>query len=648
MTESHTTLAQGCPHHVIPCFTRNVSTDLSSTLHFASHSPHLHLHGSGRSTLCTSPNEELGILADKNPLTGQEADAVSAYTQVEMEDASKYWKFQNRKMSRHLDSDTTTNVPRYVPVWKIQSFLLKGICTVILWQDYSGKGNLRKSCWSTVGRRFPSGNFLFVHREKGLFLSVYVDDRKLAGKKQNIVPMWKVLNKEVDVGEPTSFLDHVHLVCTRRLCKMSKDIVDNCRTMFECRISAGANWNIIMLGSVLNDIVSWQAGRLNNSIMYQSHALMTIISKKNWNPCENCQKYALKLFWNAYTWHVLEDLIFYGQWTNLHDRSKNGPKLVTNGYVVWSPTFIIQVTHKQYGYVANTATQCSLGLCQDSDFTGDHEDSKSTSGGTLCVFWKSLRLFRSVGCVRKQTSVSHSSTESEIISLDAGLKLDGYPRTWFYGIWSSQFLETRIRVIKHEETCVPNQREDRSTPHTNQKRKQSHGMINDFGQWRLFSLKRQFFSPGSFGCLCLKTTKQWSRSLLRNEARQWDMFTEHTELLLIRFSIESIWTPKSKSNALTPKINSQTYWSKGNFRCDEWNHLLCLLIISDFSLTNCLEAMSKRNTRRCKWRQSHSKVEADDEFGLAMQRKDSWRACLYCICKPWENQIWKSFTSELV
>ena len=39
---------------------------------------------------------------------------------------------------------------------------------------------------------------LFVHREKGLFLSVYVGDIKIAGKKQNIDPMWKVLNKEVD------------------------------------------------------------------------------------------------------------------------------------------------------------------------------------------------------------------------------------------------------------------------------------------------------------------------------------------------------------------------------------------------------------------------------------------------------------------
>ena len=50
-----------------------------------------------------------------------------------------------------------------------------------------------------------------MHREKGLFLSVYVDDKKLVGKKQNLDSMWKLLNKEVDLGEQTSFLDHVYL-----------------------------------------------------------------------------------------------------------------------------------------------------------------------------------------------------------------------------------------------------------------------------------------------------------------------------------------------------------------------------------------------------------------------------------------------------
>ena len=94
---------------------------------------------------------------------------------------------------------------------------------------------LLKHGWEKI----PNWECLFVHREKGLFLSVYVDDIKLAGKKHNIDPMWKVLNKEVDLGEPTSFLDHVYLGCTQRQCEISKDIVDNYRTMFESRISAG-------------------------------------------------------------------------------------------------------------------------------------------------------------------------------------------------------------------------------------------------------------------------------------------------------------------------------------------------------------------------------------------------------------------------
>ena len=46
--------------------------------------------------------------------------------------------------------------------------------------------------------------------------------------------------KDVDLGEPTSFFDHVYLGCTQRECQISKDTVDNYRSMFESRTSAGA------------------------------------------------------------------------------------------------------------------------------------------------------------------------------------------------------------------------------------------------------------------------------------------------------------------------------------------------------------------------------------------------------------------------
>ena len=90
----------------------------------------------------------------------------------------------------------------------------------LLWERQFEK-ILLKHGWEKI----PNWECLFVHREKGLFLSVYVDDIKLAGKKQNLDPMWKLLNKVVDLGEPTSFLDHVYLGCTQRQCEISKDVV---------------------------------------------------------------------------------------------------------------------------------------------------------------------------------------------------------------------------------------------------------------------------------------------------------------------------------------------------------------------------------------------------------------------------------------
>ena len=91
--------------------------------------------------------------------------------------------------------------------------------------------------------------------------------------------MWKVLNKEVDLGEPPSFHDHVYLGCTQRQCEISKDI-DNYRAMFESRISTGgtetqpysenlriSSWSYDMEGHVKKCVERYceLPRRLNNS-----------------------------------------------------------------------------------------------------------------------------------------------------------------------------------------------------------------------------------------------------------------------------------------------------------------------------------------------------------------------------------------------
>ena len=73
----------------------------------------------------------------------------------------------------------STHGQNHGPIWKTQSFFSKGICTVILWQDYCGKGNLRKSYSCTVGRKFPIGMFVCKPRKRTLLVSVWTTNGML-------------------------------------------------------------------------------------------------------------------------------------------------------------------------------------------------------------------------------------------------------------------------------------------------------------------------------------------------------------------------------------------------------------------------------------------------------------------------------------
>ena len=311
----------------------------------------------------------------------------------------------------------------------------------LLWERQNEKV-LVKHGWEKV----PNWECLFVNRKKGLFLSVYVDDIKLAGKKQNIDPMWKTHMKEADPGEPTSFLDHVnYLGCTQRECETSKVTVDNDRNMSESRTSAGAREKQPSSGKPEADISSW-------SYCMEGHAMKCVdryceLANKTTQqlykvttPCfddhqfkedelgsvgdlsKACTQIVLKCLYLARSgrpdilWTVNKLARAGTKWTRACDRRLN--RLIS--YIHHTSKFTQQC------HVENTAQQCRLGLFQDSDFARDLEDEKSISGRILCMFGSHKFVPISWMC-KKQTSVSHSSTESEIISLDAGLRMAGIP-----------------------------------------------------------------------------------------------------------------------------------------------------------------------------------------------------------------------------
>ena len=213
------------------------------------------------------------------------------------------------------------------------------------------------------------------------------------------------------------------------------------------------------------------------------------------------------------------------------------------------------------------------------------EDSKSTLGRLLCSS-DVEHLFQSVGCARNKLQSLTVQQIHKIISLDAGLRLYGFSPLLIYGIWSLQFLETRLRTMI--------ERWNPLFAVTQVTRKCNFEECSMF--WIMLTLFPQTsnFRIKKLCCMCLKTTKQWSRWLKREEVPQWDKFPGPTELLLTGFFDRIKLDPKIQIKYIDTKNQLADILTKGNFTRDEWKHLLCLFNISHFSSTDCSEGMSKR------------------------------------------------------
>ena len=133
-----------------------------------------------------------------------------------------------------------------------------------------------------------------------------------------------------------------------------------------------------------------------------------------------------------------------------------------------------------------------------------------------------------------------------------------------FGIWWKKcYILPRTnpttRKIKYEETR-------RVTPHRTSihKTKPRFQPSTTILIWAMLIMSRRTrsFLNSVRCCSFLRITKQWLKWSSKAEVQQWDTCQEPTELRLIGCLIEWIWTPKSKSNTLTPKTNSQTYWQR--------------------------------------------------------------------------------------
>ena len=117
-------------------------------------------------------------------------------------------------------------------------------------------------------------------------------------------------------------------------------------------------------------------------------------------------------------------------------------------------------------HVEHLIEDCKLVLFQDASFACDLRDSKSTSGGFLCVVGITHVCSNFID-VQEPSRSSHSNAEAEIISLDAILRVDGLPALQFWecvletlsskpskGNLERRKRERVIRSQPHSDKCV--------------------------------------------------------------------------------------------------------------------------------------------------------------------------------------------------
>ena len=286
---------------------------------------------------------------------------------------------------------------------------------------------------------------------------------------------------------------------------------------------------------------------------------------KVWLP--NCSEmFILGKYWT--TWSVNKRARSITKWTKECDKRLN--RLIS---------YIHQTCeYKQYCYVGNTAKQCRLGLFQDSDLAGDLEDSKSTSGGTLCIFGSHTRV-PIIWMCKKQTSVSHRSTESEIISLDTGLRLDGLPALELWDLIVSVFGN-----VSHVS--------DRTGQPVNGKHKSYHkiDVMQDID-----SVPSNVQSASREALLYVFEDNEAVIKMIMKGRSPRMRHVSRTHRVALDWLFDRInLDPKIQIKYIDTKNQLADILTKGNFTRDEWNHLLTLFNISHFSSTSCIAAMAKR------------------------------------------------------
>ena len=439
----------------------------------------------GTSASHLSAGKFLDALARMPGMAGQDADAVGAYCQVDL------LKFALRTGVKITETWVSLPLHQQPASWKkfrnpvcpMRRALYGHPQAGLFWELFCHDALVSEGFEKVRG-----WECLYIHHEKGLLLSVYVDDFKMAGVKENLAPMWKALRKRLTLDEPTDMDDGVYLGCTQKEITPSEKDIQDSLAMFRklCKHNVDADTQQFGMSDASSrseaeveanqkskkkqnkkDKSELESQSTIHSLLANDHAKSKVRAyeynmsghakqcverycelakvdvktlKRVGTPCiddhalspadfeqkgklsDCCARIVLKALYLArmnridILWSVNTLAREVTRWTVACD--KRLLRLIS--YLHFTQDWV------QTCWVGDHPSDCHLALYADASFAGDLKDSKSTTGAFLCLVGPKTFVPITWIC-KKHGAVSHSSSEAEVISLDAAVRTEGIP-----------------------------------------------------------------------------------------------------------------------------------------------------------------------------------------------------------------------------
>ena len=455
----------------------------------------------------------------------EDSDAIKAYTQVRLDNLEALLGVTEGKEVQAVTwiSLPPSRRPRswekiQDPVCILKRNLYGHPLAGLIWEKHCQKSI------QAAGFELISGwECLFVHKSKKLFLSVYVDDFRMAGPKEAVSAMWTLLGKTLALEPPVPSHTHTYLGCNQKIITISEKVVKEKTELFARLLTpksgqsqdsekddaakaeldrsqlkpnpgsskkstkklgspvagepASANQNEpisvpkisgadgkpkgIATPAISNRLVACEPAAASPTftgpIQAWSYDMAGHAAQCVERYCELADK-SVKDLKDVATPCIDDHQLSQEDMDTKGTLEKVAARIVLKVLylarmgrpdVLWSVNTLarkvtkwnsgcdkrtlrlISYLHKtqnwgQVCFVGDHPADCWLALFCDASFAGDLEDSKSTSGAYLCVVGP--RTFVPITWVcKRQGAVSHSSTEAEVIALEAALRMDGLP-----------------------------------------------------------------------------------------------------------------------------------------------------------------------------------------------------------------------------